>query len=93
MEDNLYIELNNKLKWEKLKVGVKEDEEERLEGRERKTGRERVSEREREGETHASALVIHLFCVCACLCGSVGGYRCQAARLFFAYIHLQQKYQ
>ncbi len=24
--------------------------------------------------------MIHLFCVCACLCGSVGGYRCQAAR-------------
>lgn len=32
-------------------------------------GKERQAERLR----HASALVIHLFCVCACLCGSVRG--------------------
>ena len=76
MEDNVYMELRERCKWEKLEVGVKEGDRERVEGRERKTGREREGERER----HASALVIHLFCVCAWLCGCVGGYRCQAAR-------------
>lgn len=35
---------------------------------------------QRKRGRRASALVIHLFCVCACLCGSVEGYRCQAAR-------------
>lgn len=50
MEDNVYIELREKCKWEKLKVGVKEGDRERVEGRERKTGR--VIERERDMPPH-----------------------------------------
>lgn len=68
----------------KLQARKREREGEREGGTERELGQKKKLAKDWQGQRNrgrrASALVIHLFCVCACLCGSVAGYRCQAAR-------------
>lgn len=72
--------ISRKKKWA---VGVKKKSAAGERVREFRTEKKTVAKdwqgRRKRGR-RASALVIHLFCVCACLCGSVEGYRCQAAR-------------